>query len=92
MGLRKAAADYVTAGYDEVVRGLEPGEYSSTEQQAAAFLLRAAAHFAIYCLDGREDGERLGLVQSDIARSKELDPSLSPDSLIFSPEFVELYR
>ncbi len=89
---RKAAANYVTAGYDEVVRELEPSDYPSTGQQAAAYLLRAAAHFAIYCLDGREDGERLGLVRSDIARSQELDPSLSPDPLIFSPEFVDLYR
>lgn len=90
--LRQAASDYVMAGYEEVVRGLEPDVYPATKQQAAAHLLRAAAHFAIYCLDGRRDDGRLNLVQSDIDRSREIDPTLSPDPLIFSPEFVELFR
>jgi hypothetical protein len=88
--LRLAAADYLTAGYDEVVRELKPGEYPTVDQNAAAYLLRAAAHFAIYCLDGRQEDERLDQVRRDIRQLNELDSSLRPDPLIFSPEFVEL--
>jgi len=88
--IRRAAADYLTAGYDEVIRELEPSEYSTVEQQAAAYLLRAAAHFAIYCLEGREDEDRLEQVHWDLSLLNRLDPSLRPDPLIFSPEFVEL--
>jgi hypothetical protein len=90
--LSRAAADFAQAGYADVVSGLTPESYSSTRQQAAAHLLRAAAHFALYCLDGRLDDERLGLAQADVARSLELDSSLFPDPAIFSPEFAELYR
>jgi hypothetical protein len=88
--LRRAAADYLTAGYDEVIRELEPSEYTMVDQQAAAYLLRAAAHFAIYCLDGREDEKRLEQIRWDISLLNDLDPSLRPDPLFFSPEFIEL--
>jgi hypothetical protein len=88
--LRRAAADYLAAGYDEVIQGLQPSEYRSVEQQAAAYLLRAAAHFAIYCLGGREDEERMGQVRWDISLLNNLDPSLRPDPRFFSPEFIEL--
>jgi hypothetical protein len=90
--LSRAAADFAHAGYDDVVSGLTPESYSSIRQQAAAHLLRAAAHFALYCLDGRRDDERLGLARADVARSLELDSSLLPDPTVFSPEFVDLYR
>jgi hypothetical protein len=90
--LRKAAADYLAAGYLDVVRGLDPNAFVSARQQAAGYVLRAAAHFAIYCLDGREDDERLDEVRSDIARSLNLEPSLTPDPRFFSPEFIELFQ
>lgn len=88
--LRLAAAEYLTAGYEEVIRVLGPSEYTSVQEQAAAYLLRAAAHFAIYCLDGREDQERLEQVRWDISLVNDLDPSLHPDPRYFSPEFIEL--
>jgi len=88
--LRRAAADYLTAGYDEVIRELEPSEYTMVDQQAAAYLLRAASHFAIYCLGGRGDEKRKEQIRWDISLLNDLDPSLRPDPLFFSPEFIEL--
>ena len=90
--LRQAVSDYAAAAYEEVVRGLDPDGYRSTAQQAAAHLLRAAANHAIYCLDGRRDGDRIERVRADVGRSRELDPSLAPDPRFFSPEFIALFR
>ncbi|MGD8439547.1 MAG: hypothetical protein PVG53_03355 [Holophagae bacterium] len=89
--LRQAASEYLTAGYDTVVQDLTPDDYPATEQRAAAYLLRAAAHFAIYCLDGRSDGDRLEQVERDIAQSTRLAPTLRPDPRFFSPEFIALF-
>ena len=90
--LRQAVSDYAAAAYEEVVRGLEPEEYRSAAQQAAAYLLRAAANHAIYCLDGRRDDDRIERVRADVGRSRELNPSLLPDPRFFSPEFIALFR
>jgi hypothetical protein len=90
--LRQAVSDYASAAYEDVVVGLEPDDYPSTAQQAAAHLLRAAANHAIYCLDGRRDDDRIERVRADVGRSRALDPSLLPDPRFFSPEFIALYR
>jgi len=90
--LRRAAAEFLRARYDEVIQVLEPSDFPAPNQQAAAHLLRAAAHFAVYCLEGRQDQERLNQVRQDIALCDGLDPTLQPDPRFFSPEFVELFR
>jgi hypothetical protein len=89
--LRRAAIDFLNAGYDTVVRELAPDDYSDNAQRAAAHLLRAASSFALYCLEGRTDDDRLEQARRDIARTRELDPSLRPDPRFFSPEFAALF-
>jgi len=89
--LRRAASEYLTAGYDSVVQDLTPDDYPATDQRAAAYLLRAAAQFAIYCLDGRTDGDRLERARTDISQVSRLAPELRPDPRFFSPEFIALF-
>ncbi len=89
--LRRAAEAFVSADYDAIVSTLAPEDYRGAEQRAAAHLLRGAAHFALYCLDGRDDGDRLERARRDIARTVELEPSLRPDPRFFSPEFIALF-
>ena len=90
--LRRAAANYLDAEYRLVVRGLNPGEFLTVHERAAAYLLRAASHFALYCLGGREDEEALGDARRDLQRCRDTDPSLEPDRRLFSPEFVALFQ
>jgi len=90
--LRRAAAGYLRGEYGDVVDLLRPRELSGEREQAAAFLLRAAAHFAMYCLAGRDDEERLGSVRQDLVQWRNIDDSLLPDPRFFSPEFVALSR
>jgi len=90
--LRLAAAGYLRAEYEDVVTLLDPSEFSGEREQAAAYILRAAAHFAVYCLEGREDEDRLDTVLQDLAQSREIDASLQLDPRFFSPEFVTLSR
>ena len=90
--LRRAAANYLDADYRLVVRGLSPGEFLTIHERAAAYLLRAASHFALYCLGGRVDEEALGDARRDLQRCRDTDPSLEPDRRLFSPEFVALFQ
>jgi hypothetical protein len=90
--LRRAAAAYLDAEYRLVVRGLSPGEFLTIHERAAAYLLRAASHFALYCLGGRVDEEALGDARRDLQRCRDTDPSLEPDPRFFSPEFITLFH
>ena len=90
--LRLAAAGYLRAEYEDVVNLLDPSEFSEEREQAAAYLLRAAAQFAMYCLSGRDDEGSLDRARQDLARSRDIDAELQPDRQFFSPEFVALTR
>lgn len=90
--LRLAAAEYLRGEYDDVVNLLDPDKFSGEREQAAAYLLRAAAQFSVYCLDGRQDEKRLIEIRRNLAQFVELRPELQPDSRFFSPEFVQLFR
>jgi hypothetical protein len=90
--LRRAAAHYLDAEYRLVVRGLSPGDFLTVHERAAAYLLRAASHFALYCLGGRVDDEALGDARRDLQRCRDTDPTLEPDRRLFSPEFIALYQ
>ena len=90
--LRRAAGEFLRAEYENVVQELNPGAFADERAQAAAHLLRAASHFALHCLGGREDGDHLGGARSDLGLCRDLDPAMQPDPRFFSPEFVELFR
>jgi hypothetical protein len=90
--LRQAATNFLRAEFDGVVQELNPENMESAKHRAAAHLLKAASNYALYCLDGREDEGLLDRVRTDIDRCRELAPELRPESLFFSPGFVELYR
>jgi len=90
--IRHAAAGYLRGEYGGVVNLLDPNEFSEKREQAAAFLLRAAAHFSVYCLESRQDETQLIEIRIDLARCVELHPDLQPDPRFFSPEFVTLFR
>jgi hypothetical protein len=90
--LRRAAADFLEAEYEIVVNELQPYYISGERQQAAAHLLRAAAQFALYCIDGRTDEGSLNQVRRDIDQCRDIDPSVVPDTRFFSPEFITLFE
>ncbi len=88
--LRRAAAGFLRGDYEDVVANLDPVRFPEKREQAAAYLLRAAAHFAMYCLAGRDEEERLDSVRQDLVQWRNIDDSLLPDPRFFSPEFVAL--
>jgi hypothetical protein len=90
--LRRAASDFLEAEYERVLQSLDPDALRDTRQRAAAHLLRSASRYALYCLGGREDQDRLGRARQDIDQVHALDPSVEPDGRFFSPEFVALFR
>jgi hypothetical protein len=91
-GLRRAALDYLSHDYEQVAHELKPEEFSAPHERAAAYLLRAASHFALFCLGGREDNTALTDARHDLQRIAESDASVEPDPRFFSPEFVTLFR
>jgi hypothetical protein len=90
--LRRAVAEYLQGNYEVVARNLVPGDFSTPRERAAAYLLRAAARYALFSIDGRTSENSLERVRADLVLCRASDDSLQPDTTIFSPEFVQLFR
>jgi hypothetical protein len=90
--LRRGAGDYLRGDYAAVVEGLNPEGISTPRQRAAAHLLRAAAQYALFNIEGRTNDGTLEKVRTDLALCREADDSLQPDTALFSPDFVQLFR
>jgi hypothetical protein len=90
--LRRAARDYLEAEYEVVVQTLSPAALPRPREQAAAHLLRAAAHYALYRLSGGSNEDHLSQARQDLDSCRQIDPEVRPDPRFFAPDFVTLFR
>jgi hypothetical protein len=55
-------------------------------------VLRAAAAFAAWALDGERDEARRQAAAREVAECRRIDPAFSPDPAVFSPRFLRFFR
>lgn len=75
-----------------MVLALTPETLAGSREQAAAHLLRAAAHYALYRLSGGSDEVHLSQALQDLDSCRRIDPEVRPDPRFFAPDFVELFE
>jgi hypothetical protein len=88
--LVSALEDYLAGRYQKVLQ-LDPGSIADGRSRAQAYLLRAAARFTQAELD--DSGvQALALVRQDVRAARGANSGLSPDAVLFSPRFRELWQ
>jgi tetratricopeptide (TPR) repeat protein len=90
--LLAGAQAYFDGRYQDSVRLLERTTGGKGRAAAQAWLLRAAARFALFRRGGEKDGDLRRLAAEDVVECRRADPSLSPDATAFSPSFIEFFR
>jgi hypothetical protein len=90
--LLAGAQAYFDGRYQDAVRLLERVTGEKGRAAAQAWLLRAAARFALFRRGGEKDGDLRRLAAADVVACRRADPSLSPDAAAFSPTFIEFFR
>jgi tetratricopeptide (TPR) repeat protein len=90
--LLAGAQAYFDGRYQDSVRLLERVTGGKGRAAAQAWLLRAAARFALFKRGGEKDADLRRLAAEDVVECRRADPSLSPDAAAFSPPFVEFFR
>ncbi|MEM6455461.1 MAG: hypothetical protein AAF772_10235 [Acidobacteriota bacterium] len=89
--LRRAAESYLRGDYAAVLETLTDLRYSTWRARSQICLLRAAAGYALWTLELRQDTDRAAQVADDIRLCGELEPAVEPDPRYFSPAFVAYY-
>ena len=92
--LRAAAAAYFAGDYGRTLELLAGTPFRDRRSAAHAYLLRAAAGFAL-AAGGGVDGEGSGLLEQarqDAAACHRADPSLEPPAKLYSPRFVAFFK
>lgn len=105
-GQRATAAGGVTADLLEGARTFFAGRYGDAATQLAGVslpsdapaavrlqmhLLRAAAAYAAWAIDGERDEARRQAAAADAAACKRIDPGYAPDPAVFSPRFLRFF-
>ncbi|MFI5184357.1 MAG: hypothetical protein ACHQNV_08165 [Vicinamibacteria bacterium] len=90
--LLAGAQAYFGGHYEESIRFLDRVVGLKGRSGTQATLLRAAARHALYRAGGERDATLRRQAAEDVAASRRSDPSLAPDSLAFSPQFLEFFR
>lgn len=106
-GERATAASGVPADLLEGARTFFAGRYADAAAQLSAVelpgdtlpgvrlqmhLLRAAAAYAAWALDGERDEAGRQAAEADAAACKRIDPNYSPDPTVFSPRFIRFFN
>jgi tetratricopeptide (TPR) repeat protein len=86
------AQAYFGGHYDEAVRILDRAVSLKGRGGTQAALLRAAARYALFRAGGERDSALRRQAAEDVAASRRGDPSLTPDSQAFSPQFLDFFR
>lgn len=89
--LLAAARAFVALDYPQAIRHLEKITSPDPALRYQAYLLRAAARYAIYRAAERRDQALLSMVQQDIRTCRSLLPAIRPDPRLFSPSFRDLF-
>jgi hypothetical protein len=86
-----AAEAYFKGSYGKVVEILGELDFEKKRVRAQAFLLLAAAHFALHHT-GMQDGEHLTAASQRVRGCHQAEPSLRPPERAFSPRFVQFFQ
>jgi hypothetical protein len=91
--LDRGARSYLAGAYQEALTVLDPlvGR-SDITLQVHVHLFRAASLHALYMRSGETNQSLLNDAIAAVQRSKEIDPSLTPDGRAFSPRFLSFYQ
>ncbi len=89
--LSEAAQAFAEAEYGTVVRLLAKCEDSNPRVAAVCHLLRGAAYFYSYREQGEQDQLLRAKAAADVGDCYRFDPSVRPQTDIFSPVFVEFF-
>ncbi|RLE27663.1 MAG: hypothetical protein DRJ65_02145 [Acidobacteria bacterium] len=92
--LRSAAAAYLSGNYASVTTILKQINMADSRAQAAALLIRAAAHLSLATTeeDGAVTRSHTLTARADILASKGLNPEIHPDPTFFPPPVVQLFN
>jgi hypothetical protein len=90
--LLAGAQAFFSGRYEEAIRYLERVTAMRGRPGAQRALLQAAARFARYRMGGEKDAELRRQAADDVAACRRADPSLVPDTAVFSPEFAAFFR
>lgn len=88
--LATAVDDYLAGRYQKVIQ-FDPAAVADGRSRAQAYLLRAAARFTQANLD--DTGvQALAVVRQDVRAARAANANLTPDEVVFSPRFRELWK
>jgi hypothetical protein len=90
--LLAAAQAFFGAQYQQAADLLGRLEGAPGRAGAQAMVIRAASRHALYLVGGERDAALLSAAQADVRASRQRDPSLRPDSRVFSPRFLEFFQ
>jgi hypothetical protein len=90
--LLQALDAYLAGEYERASALLENRDLRPARARAAAHLVRAAAEFALWRMNGATDELQRETVTTEIRACKRLDRDLSPDPRAFSPVFIEVFQ
>ncbi len=87
-----AANAFLGGDYRTTLGLLDQIDFQDSHALAQAYLFRAAARYSLYVLEGETDSEMLEEAVSDVVRSLDQDPELSPSKRAFSPRFIDFFE
>lgn len=93
--LLEGARTYFAGRYADAASQLGAVDLPADTPQAVRLqmhLLRAAAAYAAWALDGERDEIRRQMAARDVAECRRIDPAFTPDPAVFSPRFIRFFR
>jgi hypothetical protein len=90
--LRAAARAHFSARYTDAIALLSTASYADARLQVHAHLIRAAARYAMYALDGEKDTRLRQLAIEDVLMCRSVAPAFRPDTDVFSPRFRRFFE
>jgi hypothetical protein len=95
-GLEEGARLFLAGEYEKARAALDPStgvdDAASPSLQLQAHLFRAASLFALYVRSGESRQELRTQALAEIDRCKQIDAAFVPDTQVFAPRFITLYK
>ncbi|MCP4658867.1 MAG: protein kinase [bacterium] len=89
--LVEAAEAFLSGEYDKTINAASQATFTRPKARAHAELLRAAAHYADYLLDGERAADVKELAAESVRACRRADRSVEPVDAFFSPRFREFF-
>ena len=90
--LYAAAGALFEGEYATSLRLLATTQFEDQRASAHAHLLRSAALFAMFYVEGEKDQSLLERAAEEVRLCREADPGLEPSARFFSPKYVEFFH